>query len=116
MNGPEGEACRAFWLRCLEEAPPPLALGDRTPPSPRRYEANTLHTRLEASLCRRLRERARQHAATAFQVLLAALSAMLYRVGGQNRFVVCIPYASQSLDRHGPLMADGVLDLPLLID
>ena len=116
MNGPEGEASRAFWLRCLEEAPPPLALGDRTPPSPRHYEANTLHTRLEASLCRQLRERARQHAATAFQVLLAALSAMLYRVGGQNRFVVCIPYASQSLDRHGPLMADGVLDLPLLID
>ncbi len=46
-------------------------------------------------------------------VLLTALTRMLHKRSGQSDFVVSIPYASQSLQRRGPIMADGVLDLPL---
>ncbi len=113
FEGADGLASLRFWQQQLHNPPAPLSLGDRMPPTPRTYAADTQRVRLQGELFARLRAQARRSGATLFQLLLTAVTVMLQRRSGQAEFVVSIPYASQSLQRHGPLMADGVLDLPL---
>lgn len=113
MAGPDGEESLNYWRRCLANPPVPLALGDRIPPTPRQYAADTLRSRIDGALLDGLRHQARQAGATLFQLLLGAVTVVLRQASGQDEFVVSIPYASQNLGRHGPLLADGVLDLPL---
>ncbi|MCM5680345.1 amino acid adenylation domain-containing protein [Schlegelella sp. S2-27] len=113
MESPEGRQSLQYWQRVLNNPPAPLALGDRSPPMPRRYTGDTLRAQIDGELFARLRGQAKQAGATLFQMLLTAVTVMLQRQSGQGEFLVSIPYASQSLGRHGPLMADGVLDLPL---
>ena len=113
FEGPEGQAALGFWQAALRNPPPPLSLGDRTPPSPRGFRADTVRGRIEGPAVQALRQQARQAGATLFQLLLTAVSIVLRQQGGQRDFVVSVPYAAQALDTHGPLMGDGVLDLPL---
>ena len=116
FNGPEGQDALAFWQKQLTNPPAPLTLGDRTPSAPRQYSADTLRVRLDGDLFARLRSQARQSGGTLFQVLLTAVTLMLQKRSGQSDFVISIPYASQSLQCRGPLMADGVLDLPVRLN
>lgn len=113
MTGTQGQEAMQYWRDVLKNPPPLLSLGDRTPPSPRRYEADTVRAQFDGPLAQSLKDAARQRGATLFQLLLTAVTAALRNNSGQDEFVVSIPYASQSLQRRGPLMADGVLDLPL---
>ncbi len=113
FEGPQGQDDLRFWTETLRQPPEPLRLGDREPPQPRTYAADTLRTRLDGKVFAGLKRQARTAQATLFQLLLAAVTAVLHRRSGQSEFVVSIPYASQSLQRRGPLLADGVLDLPL---
>ena len=113
FDGPDAEADLAYWCDVLRDAPAPLALGDRTPAAERSFAADTVRVRLDGEALARLRAQAKRESATLFQLLLGAVTAVLHRRSGRDDFVVSIPYASQSLQRHGPLMADGVLDLPL---
>ena len=113
FEGEAGQESLAFWTDLLRNPPAPLSLGDLTPPSPRRYAANTARVNFDGALLTQLRTQARQAGATLFQLLLSAVTIMLQRRTGQAEFVVSIPYAAQSLQRHGPLVGDGVLDLPL---
>jgi amino acid adenylation domain-containing protein len=113
FEGPDGQEALRFWEQQLRNPPAPLNLGDRTPGTPRSFAADTCSMRIDGEAFGRLRTQARQSGATLFQVLLTAVTLMLRKRSGQSDFVVCIPYASQSLQQHGPLMADGVLDLPL---
>lgn len=113
MSGQQGQEAMQYWRDVLKNPPPLLSLGDRTPPSPRLYEADTVRAHFNAPLTQSLKDAARQRGATLFQLLLTAVTAALRNNSGQDEFVVSIPYASQSLQRRGPLMADGVLDLPL---
>ncbi|MBL8344484.1 MAG: amino acid adenylation domain-containing protein [Rubrivivax sp.] len=111
--GPDGQAAVAYWKHVLRELPAPLSLGDRTPPTPRRYAGDTVRARIEGEQLAALRAAARAQGATLFQWLLSAVTVLLQRRGGRDDFLVSIPYAAQNLGRHGPLLADGVLDLPL---
>jgi amino acid adenylation domain-containing protein len=111
--GPDGQEALAFWTEHLRGAPAPLSLGDRTPTGARTFAADTVRVRLDGDALARLRAQAKLQSATLFQVLLSAVTVVLHRRSGQDDFVVSIPYASQSLQRRGPLLADGVLDLPL---
>ena len=111
MASADGKESLQFWQSVLKNPPALLSLGDRTPPQPRRYAADTIRARITQVAA--LRDSARQRGATLFQWLLTAVSAVLHKASQQDEFVVSIPYAGQSLQRHGPLMADGVLDLPL---
>ena len=113
FNGEEGQRSLAYWRQTLRDVPPPLALGDLEPPKPRRYAADTVRAVLGGELFTGLRASAKQSGATLFQLLLTAVAAMLHRQSSQRDFIISVPYASQGLARHGPLLADGVLDLPL---
>ena len=112
-DGPQGQEDLGFWRQALANAPQPVTLGDRTPPTPRRFEGDTLRAQIDGPVLAALQAKARQNKATLFQLMLAAVSMLIQRRSGQDDFVVSIPYASQSLARHAPLIADGVLDLPL---
>ncbi len=113
FEGPEGQESLAHWKRVLANPPAPLTLGDRTPSGPRTFAADTARGRIDATTTQALRQQARQAGATLFQLMLAAVSVVLRQRSGQDEFVVSVPYASQALAQHGPLLADGVLDLPL---
>src|SRR5690606_29830093 len=115
FNGAEGEPSRRYWKATLANPPAALALGDLEPPRLRRYAADTVRTAFDEDSLRRLRKCARDSGATLFQLLLAAVAATLQARSGKQDFLVCVPFASQSLGRHAPLIADGVLDLPLRI-
>jgi amino acid adenylation domain-containing protein len=116
MEGPEGRESARFWEALLRTPPAALSLGDRQPPVPRRFTADTVRTRIDGGLFAALRSSARSANATLFQWLLGAVTVMLRQQSGQDEFVVSIPFASQALASHGPLMADGVLDLPLRLE
>ncbi|HVF15827.1 MAG TPA: aminotransferase class III-fold pyridoxal phosphate-dependent enzyme, partial [Steroidobacteraceae bacterium] len=109
----DGQEALQFWKQALANPPKPLSLGDLTPSQPRTFAADTARMSIDGETFAQLRAQARQSGATLFQLLLTAVTVLLQRRAGQDDFVVSIPYASQSLDRHGPLLADGVLDLPL---
>lgn len=113
FEGPEGQESLAHWKRVLANPPAPLTLGDRSPNGPRTFAADTVRGRIDATTTQALRQQARQAGATLFQLMLAAVSVVLRQRSGQDEFVVSVPYASQALAKHGPLLADGVLDLPL---
>lgn len=112
-EGPQGRESADYWTRELQAPPPALALGDLTPPTPRLFTGDTLRARIDGALAQALGQLGRQQKATTFQLLLAAVAETVHRLCDRDDFVVSIPYASQGLDRHGPLLADGVLDLPL---
>jgi len=111
--GPTGQEATASWARILRDPPAPLALGDRTPPTPRQYRGDTVRARIDGARFEALMAAARAQGATTFQWLLAAVAQVLRRRAGRDDFVVSIPYAAQNIGRHGPLIGDGVLDLPL---
>ncbi|MBH1986281.1 MAG: amino acid adenylation domain-containing protein [Burkholderiales bacterium] len=113
FDGDEGQASLRFWQAQLAQPPAPLSLGDRTPPSPRTFAADTVRGRIEGPAVQALRQQARQTGATLFQLLLTAVTVVLRQQSGQREFVVSVPYAAQALAPRGPLLADGVLDLPL---
>lgn len=113
FEGPEGQESLAHWKRVLANPPAPLTLGDRSPTGARTFAADTVRGRIDATTTQSLRQQARQAGATLFQLMLSAVSVVLRQRSGQDEFVVSVPHASQALAKHGPLLADGVLDLPL---
>ncbi|QIM51885.1 non-ribosomal peptide synthetase/type I polyketide synthase [Hydrogenophaga crocea] len=113
MDSPQGREALAFWREALKQPPAPVNLGDRSPEGRRQFSADTVRVRLAGERYERLRSQSKARGATLFQWLLTAVTRLIHERSGQPEFVVSIPYASQSLQRHGPLMADGVLDLPL---
>jgi amino acid adenylation domain-containing protein len=113
MQGVEGQEALAFWKSVLSNPPAQPLLGDLPPPTVRRYSANTVRASVDGDAWASARSAARAAGCTLFQFLLSALTVLLQRRSQQLEFVISIPYASQGLARHGPLMADGVLDLPL---
>ncbi|MCH8178516.1 MAG: amino acid adenylation domain-containing protein [Proteobacteria bacterium] len=113
FDSAEGRDSLAYWKQTLQNLPAPVALGDKVPSGPRTFAADTVRGRLDGARLARLKELARAHEATLFQWLLHGVAELIAHDSGQRDFVVSIPYAAQSLERHGPLLADGVLDLPL---
>jgi len=113
FDGSEGQASLAHWLGVLQQPPAPVSLGDLTPTGPRTFAANTVRCRLDGDALAHVRAQAKAHDATLFQWLLQSVADLIAQERGQRDIVVSVPYAAQNLARHSPLLADGVLDLPL---
>ena len=111
--GADGQASVSHWKQVLQDLPPPVALGDRAPTGPRTFAADTVRARIDGAALLQLKAQAKAHDATLFQWLLQSVADFIAQESGQRDIVVSIPYAAQSLARHAPLLADGVLDLPL---
>ncbi|RZL01391.1 MAG: amino acid adenylation domain-containing protein, partial [Rubrivivax sp.] len=113
FKGADGQASVAHWKQVLQALPPAVSLGDKTPSGPRTFAADTARARLDGAQLTALRAQAKAHGATLFQWLLNTVAGLIAQESGQKDIVVSIPYAAQSLERHAPLLADGVLDLPV---
>jgi len=111
--GTQGREATEYWKREMQSPPAVFSLGDLAPPTPRLFRGDTLRRSIDGKLLQDLTQLSRRHKSTMFQVLLASVTEMVYRLSGREDFVISIPYASQMLERHGPLIADGVLDLPV---
>ncbi|MDE2593446.1 MAG: amino acid adenylation domain-containing protein, partial [Burkholderiales bacterium] len=112
-QSPQAQADLAYWCEQLRNPPPPVSLGDRAPTGPRTFAGNTARTVIQGAALATLQAQARQHKATLFQVMLTVVTLLVQRRTRQDDMVLSVPYASQNLARHAPLIADGVLDLPL---
>jgi amino acid adenylation domain-containing protein len=115
MDGEEGQADLAFWKAALASPPEALQIGDIAPPKARKFTASTRHVVFDAALTQALRAVAQGRRATLFQALLAAVAETIGGISGRDDFVLCLPYAGQSLESNGPLLCDAVFDLPLRV-
>ena len=113
FGGADGQASVAYWKQVLQDLPPPVALGDKAPTGTRTFAADTVRARIDGAALAQLKAQAKAHDATLFQWLLQSVADFIAQESGQRDIVVSIPYAAQSLERHPPLLADGVLDLPV---
>ena len=113
FDGREGQASLAHWQSVLQDLPPPVSLGDQRPAGARTFSADTVRSRLDGNALAHVKAQAKAHDATLFQWLLQSVAELIAQERGQRDIVVSVPYAAQNLERHPPLLADGVLDLPL---
>lgn len=109
----DGRSSARHWSEVLQALPTPISLGDKTPVGLRAFSGNTVRARLDGDRLTHLRAQAKSQGATLFQWLLQSVAELICQESGQRDMVLSIPFAAQSLQRHGPLVADGVLDLPI---
>ncbi len=97
LSGAVLERRLAFWRRSLAGAPPVLELPlDRPRPPLQTFRGATSPLALSPELSRRWNALGRHHDATLFMSLLAALSALLARLTGEDDVVVGTPIAGRS--------------------
>ncbi|WP_338911146.1 non-ribosomal peptide synthase/polyketide synthase [Mycetohabitans rhizoxinica] len=106
-----------YWRQTLADAPVLLALPtDRPRPTQPSYAAASVPLQLHADLSRELKQLARQHGITLHILLLAAWSAVLSRLSGQDDLVIGTPTANRGRAEIEPLVGFFVNTLALRID
>ena len=106
-----------YWRERLAGAPRLLTLPtDQPRDAGRERRAGTLTLTLDQEISRRLHALGRSQGATVFAVLLAAWTAFLGRLAGQEDVVVGAPTAGRDRDEVEPLVGCFVNTLPLRID
>ena len=85
------QAHAAYWRQRIAGAPRLELPTDRPRPPARTFAAARRERRLDAATVARLTALGQRHGATLFMVLLAAYTALLHHLGGQDDLVVGIP-------------------------
>lgn len=99
----------AFWQRTLADAPPLLDMpADRPRPTVQRYAGATFSSTVDGSTLRGLNALARQTHGTLFNVLIGALSVLLWRHSGQRDLCIGTPFANRSRPEIEPLIGHFV--------
>ncbi|KEZ66811.1 thioester reductase, partial [Pseudomonas amygdali pv. tabaci str. ATCC 11528] len=99
----------AFWQRTLADAPPLLDMpADRPRPTVQRYAGATFSSTVDGSTLRGLNALARQTQGTLFNVLIGALSVLLWRHSGQRDLCIGTPFANRSRPEIEPLIGHFV--------
>ncbi|MFB6437167.1 amino acid adenylation domain-containing protein [Streptomyces sp. NPDC056411] len=92
-----GEEQAAFWTRTLSDLPQELALPlDRPRPARPTYEGGLVRFELPAALHGRLASLARDHGATVFMALQAAVATLLTRLGAGTDIPLGTPTAGRT--------------------
>ncbi|WP_407873315.1 non-ribosomal peptide synthase/polyketide synthase [Paenibacillus melissococcoides] len=90
------EQLEAYWVEQLAGELPVLSLpADHPRPAVRSFEGGRVDVELDGDLASAVRELARASGATVYMVLLAAYSALLARLGGQEEVIVGSPVAGR---------------------
>lgn len=106
-----------YWLARFAGGAPVLDLPTDRPRPPRRGFASQREDYvLDASLVTAIRRLGARRGASLFATLLASFATLLARLTGQNRVVIGIPAAGQSVDGHDALVGHCVNALPLLFE
>jgi amino acid adenylation domain-containing protein len=110
----ESAEAEAFWLSQFATVPDPLELpADRPRPAMRSHRGERLEVSFDAELARGAKTLATQQRATIFTTLLGIFETMVYRLSGQDDFVIGIPMAGQAALEGQALVAHCVNFVPL---
>ncbi len=108
------EEAEAYWLDLYADGAPTTNLPtDRTRPLIRTYPGRREDLQLDPELVKGLKRVGGEVGCTFLTVLLAGFEAYLYRITGQDDFVVGIPAAGQSATGRTTLVGHCVNILPL---
>ncbi|HEX2079485.1 MAG TPA: aminotransferase class III-fold pyridoxal phosphate-dependent enzyme, partial [Longimicrobium sp.] len=115
VEGTQDPAAHAYWTARFADGVPVLELPcDRPRPPARSYRGARVTRVVDDALVRGLVEAGRGHRLTLFHTLLAAVSAWLGRLAGQDDVVVGTPAAGQSGRPDGAeLVGYGIRVLPV---
>lgn len=87
---------KSYWFRQFEGEVPVLELpADMQRPAIKTYRGGTVSREIAEDSCKRLKELGREHGATLFMTLLAAVNALLYRYTAQEDIVIGSPIAGR---------------------
>ncbi|MXV13445.1 amino acid adenylation domain-containing protein, partial [Xanthomonas sp. LMG 8992] len=116
LQGPVQQEQLAFWLEHLRDAPALLELPtDRPRPAVQRYAGDEVEVRLSVARVAELHAFSRRHGVTLFMTLLAAWTALLSRLSGQEDIVVGTPVANRQHAEIEPLVGFFVNTLALRV-
>jgi iturin family lipopeptide synthetase A len=106
----------SFWLSQFETLPPVIELPiDRPRPPLRSFNGGRTQTRIDAKLCRALRQVGSAKHCSMFMTLFAAFNTLLHRLTNQEDVVVGVAYSSAMREIEGGanLFANTTNILPL---
>ena len=117
LSGAVLERRLEHWKQVLSGAPEALNLpGDRPRPPKPSLRGATEKVALGRPLSEAVERLARDSGATSFMVLLAAYTAMLSRISGQDDIVIGTPVANRDRPELEPLIGFFVGTLPIRVD
>jgi amino acid adenylation domain-containing protein len=106
----------AYWIKRFEQIPPVLELStDRPRPAVKSYKGATYRARIDAAICKQLRQAGAKQGCTLFATLLTGFASLLHRLTAQTDIVIGIPTAGQSLLEGGNLVGHCVNFLPIRV-
>lgn len=116
-GGASFAADQRYWLDRFAGGTPVLDLPtDRPRPARRSFASAREDVILDASLVSTLRQMGARRGASLFATLLGGFATTLARIAGQDRVVIGIPAAGQSIGGHDSLVGHCVNTLPLAFD
>ncbi|MGH8080190.1 MAG: condensation domain-containing protein, partial [Lysobacter sp.] len=108
---------QAYWREQLTGAPALITLPtDRPRPAVQEYAGASVDLELDQDLSDALKALSRKHGATLYMTLLAAWSALVSRLAGQDDVVIGTPVANRSRVEVEPLIGFFVNTLALRLD
>ncbi len=117
LESPQHREDERFWLSRFEGEVPVLDLPtDRPRPMLRSFASARVDHVLDAELVEAVRALGAKRGSSLYATLLAAFSGLLTRLTGQDRVVVGIPAAGQSVGGHATLVGHCVNALPLVFE
>ncbi|MCG1019617.1 MULTISPECIES: non-ribosomal peptide synthetase [Burkholderiaceae] len=117
LSGERLKAQSEYWRTQLADAPVLLALPtDRPRPAQQSFAGAQVPIRIDAHTTGALKRVSQAHGATLFMTVLAAWSAVLARLSGQDDLVIGIPSANRNHYQLEPLIGFFVNTLALRVD
>ncbi|HTI07449.1 MAG TPA: amino acid adenylation domain-containing protein, partial [Puia sp.] len=96
LSGEDLQQHKNYWLRQFEGELPLLDLpGGKPRPPVKTHKGDSISKKIDGSIARGIRTIIHDQGATLFMGLLAAVNALLYRVTGQNDFIIGTPVAGR---------------------
>jgi amino acid adenylation domain-containing protein len=117
LAGEVQEQQRAFWRKQLATAPALVSLPtDKPRPPVQDYRGQSLPVELDPELTAALKALSRRHGTTLYMTLMAAWSALVARLAGQDEVVIGTPVANRTRTEVEPLIGFFVNILALRLD
>ncbi|WP_338910436.1 non-ribosomal peptide synthase/polyketide synthase [Mycetohabitans rhizoxinica] len=117
LSGERLQAQSEYWRTTLADAPVLLALPtDRPRPAQQSFAGAQVSVRIDASTTQALKRLSQEQGTTLFMTVLAAWSAVLARLSGQDDLVIGVPSANRGHPAIEPLIGFFVNTLALRVD